>query len=266
MADSPVGNEVDADNEPKGDGVGDGLSQYEEYRGFMVAKPLLQHQRTATHKKDLFVDNKDGLPIEAFVAATGITVHQISESQYSPIIGVNDKTIKDWGFTNRRFINFNYGLGHETHQKGLYLRNEIIVNDVVDEEILGLTPSEKDLKQKKVYPAPPNWNLAVRIDRAKISRFYNGAAFDAKLAQIVAHELCHSVNVAHHGEKGQDPGLFSGDINCIMRYEGLKQAPGTTLCTQQAGAHKRRGSCALQIRVSGRVDPANITRGYPQKD
>jgi hypothetical protein len=257
----------DWDKEPVGDGWdGDGLSLYEEYRGFMVSVPVLKHQRTSPNTKDLFVDNKNGLPIEAFVTATGITVHQITESQYSSIIGANEKMEKDWGFTNRRFINFNYGLGHATHQKGLYLRNEIIVNDVVGEEIFGLTPSEKDLKQKKVYPAPPNWNLAVRIDRAKISRFYSGATFDAKLAQIVAHELCHSVNVAHHGEKGQDPGLFSGDINCIMRYEGLNQVPGTTLCTQQAGAHRDRGSCALQIRVSGRADPANIARGYPQKD
>ena len=202
------------------------------------------------------------LPIEEFVRITGLAVHQISENQYGGINEVEFKALKNI-VNNHRFINFNSGIAHVTAQKGLYLRNETIPNEVVGEELLGITPSEQDLKQKKVYPAPPNWNLAVRVDKAKISRLYNGPAFDTKLAQIVAHELCHSVNVAHHGEKGQDPGLFSGDKNCIMRYEGLKEVPGTALCTLEVGAHKGRGSCAFQIRISGRKNPDFAIRGYP---
>ena len=255
--------EGDFDNDPVGDGWwGDGLSVYEEYRGFMVSKPKEEHRRTNPNKKDLFVDNKDDLPIEEFVRITGLAVHQISENQYGGINEVEFKALKNI-VNNHRFINFNSGIAHVTAQKGLYLRNETIPNEVVGEELLGITPSEQDLKQKKVYPAPPNWNLAVRVDKAKISRLYNGPAFDKKLAQIVAHELCHSVNVAHHGEKGQDPGLFSGDKNCIMRYEGLKEVPGTALCTLEVGAHKGRGSCAFQIRISGRKNPDFAIRGYP---
>ena len=265
-----VGNEIDTDDKPTGDKFhGDGLSLYEEYRGFMVKE---EHRRTDPSKKDLFVNNDDGLPVESFIKATTIPVHQINSTQYSSLDQKYfDKNLKKTKH-NRRFINFNHSIAHVTNQKGLWLTDETI-NDRDGHIILGETPSETDEDGDNITPAPPNWNLAVRVDQAKIIIECNKDPNDAlvlntKLPQVVAHELCHALNVYHHGEVS-DGGLASGDINCIMRYDNMRlknERPGTTLCTEVKGANnaKDRGKCYFQLHVSGRMQP-NQTKGYSTK-
>lgn len=69
--------EEDDDARPEGDGnAGDGFSNYEEYRGFVVDGA---HRRTNPVQKDLFVHNLAGALAESglrrFATVTGLTVH-----------------------------------------------------------------------------------------------------------------------------------------------------------------------------------------------
>lgn len=262
----------DLDNEPVGDEwAGDGFSLYEEYRGFMVIKPGLKHRRTNTSVKDLFVYNMHDLPIDEFVRVTGIALHQISEKQYGPIDETQFASIKDYVLLNRRFINFNNGTAHVTAQRGLLLMN---VN-IPTEGLAGFTPAEKQKTKEEEVPAPPNYNLYVGVDREKIRRICSnsrtdGLVFDTKLPQIVAHELCHALNVYHHGEKKHAIGLTSGNLNCIMRYDNYNRSdetPGNLLCIgiEGANAEKGRGKCLKQIRVSGRIQ-TEYPGGYPKRE
>jgi len=263
---------VDLDNEPAGDGWdGDGLSLYEEYRGFMVIKPGLRHVRTHPSNKDLFVFNKDNLPVDAFVRITGIALHQISDKQYGPIEATQFNAISKHVLTNQRFINFNNGTAHVTDQKGLLLLNV----KIAAEGLVGFTPAEKKKVKDEEVPAPPNYNQYVGVDLEKIRRICANSKKDAlvietKLPQVVAHELCHALNVYHHGEKMHEIGLTSGNLNCIMRYDNYDRSdetPGTLLCIGVDGANAKndRGRCAKQIRVSGRIDP-KYPGGYPMRE
>src|SRR5207248_3239469 len=103
----PADNKADDDNTPAGDHFkGDGLTAYEEYRGFRVLeKRAAVHIRTNSGIKDLFVHNPDALPVNVFRTQSHLAVHEISESQY-----INNNT---------RIINFNYNIKtHHTDQKG----------------------------------------------------------------------------------------------------------------------------------------------------
>lgn len=255
--------DLDIDNEPIGDGFpGDGLSVYEEYRGFGVQAV---HHRTYPTKKDLFIFNRNSLPIKQFISITKIDVHEISEEQYGPVEKNYFDKIKKGNAsdTNRRFVNFNFGIGHITAQKGLYLLDSALAEvKGAKGQIMGYTPSELESVTASAIPAPPNWNVKVAVDKAKILLICNKDPLDkldpvTKLDQVVAHELCHALNVYHHGEGNE--GLISGDINCIMRYDNYgrtDEVPGKTICDKIAGADekKKRGACALQIRIAGRVD------------
>ncbi|MBC7872499.1 MAG: hypothetical protein H7Y01_00810 [Ferruginibacter sp.] len=271
--DYKVDNNLDTDQNPAGDNYwGDGLSYYEEYRGFMVKEV---HRRTDPSTKDLFVNNDAGLPLDSFMSAAKIPVHEITSTQYGPLEdGYFEKNLKKKAKKyNIRFVNFNFSIGHVTNQKGLWLSNEVIPNRG-GMSILGETPSETDEGGDNITPAPPNWNIAVKVDRAKIiaqcAKDPNDALVEeTKLQQVVAHELCHALNVYHHGEVS-DGGLSSGDVECIMRYDnmgGRNEIPGTILCTAVKSANntKDRGKCAFQLRVSGRWDIKNPTKGYPTK-
>ena len=263
--------QADLEIEPVGDGFeGDGLTLYEEYRGFKVTKPVPEHRRTNPSKKDLFIDNLNELPIDEFIRITGLNVHEISEKQYAGISAAEYETIKKYVMVNHRFINFNNGTAHVTAQKGLFFRN---VN-IKEVGIVGLTPSETKEEGDEETPAPPNYNVYVGVDREKIRRICDAVktdalVFETKLPQIAAHELCHALNVYHHGEKKHAVGLTSGNVNCIMRYDNTDRSdetPGKSLCTGVDGANNKldRGRCALQIRVSGRIDKKE-SRGYPRR-
>lgn len=105
------GKAPDSDDDflPKGDGTkGDGLSLYEEYRGFMVLiQGMEQHQRTNPKKKTLFVDDQVGATpgIDLFRSASGLEVEVIPEG----------------GMDSARVVNFNHKTAHVVDQHGLWM-------------------------------------------------------------------------------------------------------------------------------------------------
>lgn len=264
----PLTNNIDEDNFPEGNKThGDGLTAYEEYRGFMVlsGKNTL-HIRTDYKKKDLFIYNRNGLDISLFRTITSLNVHEINEENMLP----------DSKNELARVVNFNYKIGsptHTTNQKALRL-----VKLKYNSRLLGIA-CETGICPMPGTSAPPNWIYEIRIFADKIAEVCKLKGIDpkVKLTQVVAHELCHGINICHHGEGNPNiegdfnkvNGLRSGDVNCVMRYDNsgksVKETPGIYLCSDPAGtgyntnsdqpgfgnADARRGNCLKQMQVTG---------------
>lgn len=164
--------------------TGDGLTRYEEYRGFRItggAEPdgvseLItgKHVRTDPRVKDLFVCDQTsgrigGPGIAHFGKATGLRVHRLDPTE----IGQD------------RVVNANGGFAHSVPQHGL---------------ILADGPKGSDPEQIAVNAAsafgPPALTLRISLPV--------GASFATRdgLADV-AHEICHGVGLCHHGD-GED--------------------------------------------------------------
>ncbi|MFI5133714.1 MAG: hypothetical protein ACHQEB_05230 [Chitinophagales bacterium] len=253
----PRNNNVDEDDKPTGDKFkGDGLTTYEEYRGFKVStKKGDIHIRTNYEVKDVFVRNENNLDIGLYTSLSELDVHEISEPQY-----IDD---------NKRVINFNFNKAtHLVDQMGLHL-----VDKGSSAALLGIAFSRTG------QPTIPNWETEIRIYTTNIKSLCKRLKLDEnkKLAAVVAHELLHGNNVCHHGEGDPDVekafdlvhGLRSGNIDCVMRYDNIgialsknPEAIGSILCESAAGtgynangqhfqdAARNRGNCKGQIRIS----------------
>jgi hypothetical protein len=269
----PVNPRDDNDNQLPGDGYdGDGLSNYEEYRGFLVQGDFI---RTNIFHKDLFINNADSLNLTSFrnalTAANGgkVDVHEIRKSDYV------DNTTRE--------INFNYNpqlhympVGSEPlrAQKGLWMIDG--EQDANKPGLLGHTFSTEE--RFATVNTPPNWVAGIIVYSTSIKNFSERFSLDAstKLAQVVAHELGHGISMYHHGEEIRAlHGLQSGDMNCIMRYDNVPlfntgEAIGQIFCTSPKGtannalvpcdppdcygdAEKGRGDCIHQFRISCRT-------------
>ncbi|MDI3320627.1 hypothetical protein [Pinibacter soli] len=269
----PVNPRDDNDNQLVGDGfAGDGLSNYEEYRGFLVQGNYI---RTNIFHKDLFINNAASFNLtnfrESLTGANGakVDVHEIRPSEY-----VDNKT---------REINFNYN--PQLHyipvlfeplraQKGLWM----IDAKQSDEKpgLLGQTFSA-DPRFTEVN-TPPNWVAGIAIFTTAIKKYCTryGINQAGKLNHVVSHELGHGISMYHHGEEPYVlQGLQSGDVGCIMRYDNIPpdnvgEAIGTIFCNQTKGtgtnalkpcvptecygdAAKGRGDCIHQFRISCRT-------------
>jgi len=262
----PADNKGDDDGDPAGDGFrGDGITTYEEYRGFKVsARAGIVHQRTNVEVKDIFIRNENNLPVTLYQDITDLDMHEITALQYNG--------------DDQRYINFNFNPA--THlrfeQRGLHL-----VDKGNHSSLLGIAYSPTG------RPTIPNFEEEIRIYsvkvRSAVEKVNKGVeekdkiTYTAKLAGVVAHELLHGNNVCHHGEGDPEQassfdkvnGLRSGNIDCVMRYDNVGTAlskiperTGTILCTSAAGtgynangqrfgnAATLRGNCKEQIRIS----------------
>jgi hypothetical protein len=234
----------DEDNDPVGDGTqGDGLTNYEEYRGFIVVRAGLQnrHIRTNINEKDIFIFDKDLLSTGYF-NESGLKIHFIRGQEYYGGDSKDDPKKGKLG-TGRpergtQIINFNSGFAHGGDQHGIRLVNEKLPG------VSGFT-----FASDKRSPGPPGNINRVAIDRDAILR----RNIPNRLQKTIAHELGHAVRIKHHGEleanwrkhvHGDEPtwarqdggpekpvelgglseaagGVSSGDVRCVMRYDNL---------------------------------------------
>jgi hypothetical protein len=189
---SPAADDVDADAQPPGPKTpGDGLTLYEEYRGFFVGGT---HVRTDPDKRDLFVLTRTNhakvmAGITMFKTASGLEVH----------VDTNEQLLKD------RRVNYNSRTGFGGAQHGVV--------------IMGFTPARtkqasavrlagagagtpKEFKHVEISSDAPT----VPAPTAK----WSGATVTGPdvLASTLAHELGHTVNVAHHGDVGDYDALW----------------------------------------------------------
>ncbi len=159
--------DADDENEPVGSGVkGDGLTLYQEYRGFYEAE---QHISGDPKTKDFFVRLQDtpyaALGVEEFAYVTRLKVHyEFTEEQFP------------WS----RIINANRSRGaHLVSQHGIVVR----VNDALEDKFTTIGA-----------PGNPGRIIAVELCPGA------DQADPVRVSAKIAHELGHCVNIAHHGE------------------------------------------------------------------
>ncbi len=195
------GSDDDKEDDPVGNGVkGDGLSAYEEYRGFYVKD---EHTRTSLEKKDFFVHNRDNLPMGKF-RASELRVHQVNGSELAGAKGT--------------VINFNFGHSHLHDQNGVKL--------VVDNNIsaMGRAVHTRGISGL----GPPKNVVEVKVNRSRSDSEYD-------LAETTAHELAHSVKIEHHGPRGKTERILVTHVADLRgwpsyRYRGGISVEAKKLC------------------------------------
>jgi hypothetical protein len=235
----------DEDDTPTGNGDnGDGLTNYEEYRGFIVGKVdgPKSHKRTDSKKKQLFIHDKNKMGT-GFFGRSGLEIIFIPGPEYYGGDSTDGDKAPDAG---TQIINFNRDPNVGGDQHGIRLVKENLGGNVLGQAVharFGWLPKEVN---------------RVRIDVAA----HAGMAGNA-LSASIAHELGHCSNLQHHGQlpahnhgPASDPtgGVTSGDVNCVMRYDNYRviwchvtgaghcihkiprpENPGTTFCDSQDG-------------------------------
>ncbi len=198
----------DQDDLPEGVGrePGDGLTNYEEYRGVMVHGAWTDLD---PKHKDLFIRDETGLGT-GLLHVLGLSLHLIDDSEHQKMV-----------------INYNRGyatLEDQKGQKGLLLKQEALDSGVAG-EVRPMVGCPNAVDEVVINAFPPGMEDAYREDYEAL-----GGTFDRpNLAADIAHELAHGLNVLHHGNSEREhrtdmqvacpQGVWSGDMYCIMRYD-----------------------------------------------
>ncbi|MDH5771271.1 MAG: hypothetical protein OEZ25_08295, partial [Candidatus Bathyarchaeota archaeon] len=197
---------------------GDGLTNYEEYRGFIVKEGnVKKHKRTDINNKDIFIHDVNDLKTGNF-SASGLTVHRIPGPEfYNGDSNHDDEKAPEP--VDRQIINFNRTSHSGGDQHGLRLKDKALRPFT-----LGLTCAPLGAG---TWPTYPKYCNLVTVDRTKHLTMVAG-----RLAKTITHELGHAVHIVHHGEADICPDCFarthqnycragsqtSGDVSCVMRY------------------------------------------------
>lgn len=197
--------EDDQDTNPEGNGtVGDGLINFEEYRGFMVRQ---EHRRTNAYHKDLFVDSD--LPDNiGFATALPVTVHWVFEDQLSTNAAplAHDTFLINSFRTNAAGEN----LAAHSDQRGIRVRLGIPVvpapDTFGDADCAPCTPNYTPEPNQPVRP------VEVFVYEIRIASLPHDDPdviddpFDETLIKMVtAHEVGHRVSIVHHGGSAVTP-------------------------------------------------------------
>lgn len=196
----------DNDGDPKSDTTGDGLTRYQEYRGFIISNI---HIRTNPTKKNLFIYDRNSILSGSYFNTVGLAICVININEWSGIGEDNDK----------RVINMrqeSHASKPQFHQHGLYLTDAKLENSGYLNwgQSYTVNPLDHSVGSPKQY-------REIRIDCNQIRRDMTNDKptlskkdrAEEAVAYIIAHELSHGVNVSHHA-----PDVYAGEDNCIMRY------------------------------------------------
>ncbi len=267
---------ADLDSKPENQNDnGDGISLYEEYRGFVDIDG--EHQRLHPDIKTLFVRDQDNLVANStFEIVSGLSVFFLGEIGWTgPNDGYYPVDLK------KRVVNFNTsGYGHEIDQHALHvLQDQLFGNNRFNEAYRRLsrgdTPSVTLLGQcagttssRLSSPAAcskvllfsdamagsaqrsialANGNRQVALNQEETDSF-----LQQLLNAVTVHEMGHGVGLQHHSPKES-----GGDVNCYMRYfkgsqviSGLTPWPSIFTKLSDCGSGSGNKSCWGQIQVS----------------
>ena len=172
---------ADDDETPPGDGKGDSIALYDEYRGFHIHG---KHEPLSPELKDLFIQDVSELGAGIYGSATGVTPHLI--------------------------------FGLERHTQGDAKNKNVVTPNGSHGDVYAVYLVDLALEDGVVGDTEPDTGVPQNIERVKINtalirRAYGNSAGSA-LASTIAHELGHATNIRHHGEK--PPDYDTGDARC----------------------------------------------------
>lgn len=224
---------------------GDGMTNYEEYRGFSIltAEGIYVHKRMDPTQKEMFIIDPDlVISISAWKNLTGITIYRLTESLVYGNRAVDDILQYKWVNFCRGYARGEkycikvekapgmedpYGEHPNIHVMGYCT---IGVPRTVSRMVLFPLRIKNVLTESKIlYTNMLNENpdsLALTIGGVTFRRgiiqtvvnwLHNEAATDYfasfMMDQVSLHELGHGSKVNHHSG-----GTHTGDSTCIMRY------------------------------------------------
>jgi len=232
----------DRDNEtvPGRDHPGDGLSLYEEYRGFVARG---KHVRTHPRYKTVFVHTKvphaDG-GLRRLQAASSLQVVRINEVEYDQ--------------NKIRVVNFNHGANHVVDQHGLWIASSKTV--------------QAHAGAQSPY-GPPKY-----VDKVEMTN--DNAAWDRGYRDyVIAHELCHALCVPHHGgsfrwqwfKRGEHRLSALGGLDLFIATQGGEHSGNEWCLTRYRWAHliERVASDPRSLVEYGSPEPYGTTLCYTAK-
>jgi hypothetical protein len=171
----------DLDPDPVGDGNGgDGFSNYEEYRGFIVNG---RHRRTDPTVKDIFILNKIGPAAQfglfLFRDATGLAAHyNCLDAEMPP----------------SRIMNLNRSA--RSPRSSQELQHGLVLVYKAGGDASSASAAAGLFRPKNVERVYILKSLAAS-DKGKSQL---SQSQEQELASTIAHELCHAIGVDHHGE------------------------------------------------------------------
>ena len=269
---------ADLDSKPEEQhSAGDGISLYEEYRGFVNVDG--EHQRLHPDIKTLFVRDQDGLVASStFESGSGLTVFFLGETGWT---GPNDGW--DTLDISKRIVNPNTsGYGHETDQHALHVvqdqlfgnnrYKEGMLPELYNKYTLGVCVVFGDLRDGSPVTCPKALVFTDNI-ATYANEITAGATPEARAefvlnlrSETAAHEMGHNVGLHHHrmySANGLQDEEEGGDARCFMRYNsGFDQfhgiAPWADIFTKlphcaggdSSDASMPNESCWGQIKVS----------------
>lgn len=186
---------------------GDGLTAYEEYRGFMIGGDAGSHITThPENTMDLFTHCESQV-IRKYISKTlniqgDIEIHLLDSE-------------KDYVSKSERVINPNRGEWSICEQHGIRLINE----DIPEQGVVGWAVGQLNSPGSTDY-------ISVDLKEIKRLNMPNG-----EVIITVIHELLHGCSIDHHGEDNEEVmingalasialwnGINAGDLECVMQY------------------------------------------------
>jgi hypothetical protein len=242
---------ADADAEPRGNGIaGDGLTAFEEYRGFLVrgsacpgdavgaaapgpgpgsAEAMAwseDHIRSVPHHKNLFVHTPDpelAVLLEGFAWSTDLSVQPICAARYVD----NDTRVVNFTLQNAGLRTWRgKTISQPDAQHGLWVQP---VEDLEDVLAVALPATEGAM-------GPPGLTKAILVQKAapvartgvdqRIAAYLTGALSSSQMDVVLRHELGHAVGVPHHGDDVVDWKIQPGLMNVIPLYSPIQGQGG----------------------------------------
>jgi hypothetical protein len=196
---APGGDLDDTERQEGNPFEGDGLTQYEEYRG-LFAKGA--HRRLDGKTKEIIVNDRTGQfsdSIALFESASGLDVIEVNQGELS-----------------ERRLNFNSEEGQAIEQYGLIIQwGERMPNPTV----LGVTVFRNGAEESNRWLAN-----VLRIDMRR-----NPPDDPGMVTDTAAHEMAHACGAEHHGEPFEGPSPFVlRPIDRLLNADGSRYANNPT--------------------------------------
>ncbi|MEI6150060.1 MAG: hypothetical protein WCS01_13250, partial [bacterium] len=211
----------DNDNDPADiAATGDGITRYEEYRGFFVldedGNP--KHKRTSVTKRDLFIYDPENLKFGFYPTASGVECHKIGATQWTGAgkrgagKRIVDSNRQSWKDPDPAQVDPVYAI----HLVNGDLKDRQIGHCISDDP-----PADGAGGPQYYESGTPSAYEKVIIDRAEMENKPEGW-----VKSTIAHEIGHSTCVKHHNtsyfpvNEGASPAYY-GRRQCVMRYVAM---------------------------------------------